>query len=157
MDTENTDSTTPGLCTVPRADGGQCRGRNVLDGRCAYHRRTDEERAAFHAAGAARSAAGRAATAEERSTLLHAARLGSDAAIARVTLERGEAFASRLERIALGDDDGMALRALQLLFDRAYGRPTQRLEDASAPPARAEWDGMSLEERRRLLAALEGR
>lgn len=63
-------------------------------------------------------------------------------------------LADRLLKIALGDDDALAMKACEMLLDRGYGKAKQsldlRIHDESQE-AEIEWDMRPLEERRQLL------
>jgi len=63
-------------------------------------------------------------------------------------------LADRLLKIALGDDDGLAMKACEMLLDRGYGKAKQSLDlriNDETQEAEVEWDVRPLEERRRLL------
>jgi len=71
--------------------------------------------------------------------------------------ERAEELVNRMVALALSDDDATALRGLQLLADRAFGRPVSRTEDLTPPTVPAsveELRGMPREQRLRLLSTL---
>jgi hypothetical protein len=63
-------------------------------------------------------------------------------------------LADRLLKIALGDDDSLAMKACDMLLDRGYGKAKQSLDlriNDETTEAEVEWDVRPLEERRKLL------
>jgi len=83
--------------------------------------------------------------------------MGFLALVGLKTEERAEALVGRMVELALSPDDATALRGLQLLADRAFGRPVSRTEDLTPPTVPAsveELRGMPREQRLQLLASL---
>jgi len=70
-------------------------------------------------------------------------------------------LADRLLKIALGEDDALAMKAIEMLLDRGYGKAKQsldlRIHDEEKPVDQPgpSWDALSVEERRELLRAAD--
>lgn len=69
-------------------------------------------------------------------------------------------LADRLLKIAMGDDDALAMKACEMLIDRCAGKAKQildlRIGDGARDEAPSpEWESMTVEEKRGLLAAAE--
>lgn len=147
------DSPHPNKCTATTSKGTRCKAWAVEGSHlCRGHSMSEEEKTAL------REAAYRAKRErrETRENAKEAAALGLRALLGQRLEARADRITSRMEALALSEDDSTALRGLELWMSRVYGKAVQPTQDVSTElPADVEaLRAMSPEDRRALLRSM---
>lgn len=143
-------------CIGLKKDGTRCSLKRATGygDFCRAHGMTPEERMALVRSGVE----ARQRRAEEKSAAVERGRKGIKVLMAERLEEEAERVVGRLLDIVAHGTDADALRAADLVMSRVHGRPVQPTEDLTperVPTTADEVRGMSPEERRLLIAAVE--